>query len=86
MFQEEMEIILDGIPGVKVFFDDVSIHGKSRSEHDKRLSAVLTRFKECGVTVRKDKCELMVEEVKFLGYVFSKKGIKMDSEWFLYWL
>lgn len=78
MFQEEMESILDGIPGVKVFFDSVLVHGKSRKQHDERLRAVLRKFKECGLTVRPEKCELWVEEVKFLGFVFSKKGIKME--------
>ena len=37
--------------------DDVCAHGVGR-EHDKRLLAVLHRFKEYGITLRREKCRL----------------------------
>lgn len=66
LFQREMEINLRDINGVLVFFYDICIMGKDRVEHDQRLRQVLDRFKECGLTARKDKCEFFSSSVQFL--------------------
>ena len=50
--------------------DDVCAQGVGR-EHDKRLLAVLHRFKEYGITLRREKCRLEQPEVMF-GNVFHK--------------
>ena len=51
--------------------DNVCAHGVGR-EHDKRLLAVLHRFKEYGITLRSEKCRLGQTEVIWFGNVFNK--------------
>ena len=44
------------IPNVKNISVDVIIYGVNVQEHDKALHAVLTRFQELNLSLRKDKC------------------------------
>ena len=45
---------LEGVLQIK---DDVLVHGMDE-EHDRRLRAVLERFREAGLTLRREKCHL----------------------------
>ena len=55
-FQNVIASALSDIPNVKNISDDVIIYGVNVQEHDKALHAVLTRFQELNLTLRKDKC------------------------------
>lgn len=56
-FQRIMEKILQGLDGVVSFLDDILITGENREIHLQRVHNVLLRLKDCGLTVRLDKCE-----------------------------
>ena len=43
VFQRIMDNILQGLPGVYTFLDDILVTGKTADEHIKNLNAVLTR-------------------------------------------
>lgn len=43
VYQQKMEQVFEGLPGVKVIMDDIIIHGRNTAEHDARLRAVLQR-------------------------------------------
>lgn len=43
--------LLDGLSGVIVHADDVLVCGRDRAEHDVRLTAVLSRLQETGLTL-----------------------------------
>ena len=45
--------------------------GKDQSEHDTRLSAVLTRIQEAGATLNQEKCEFGKTTLKFLGHIID---------------
>lgn len=68
------------IPGVEVYIDDILIYSRDEKEHADTLRKVLQRAKERNVRFNKDKCKFSVEEVKYLGHVFSKVGIKLDDD------
>ena len=53
-------VFLDGVLQIK---DDVLVHGVGE-EHDQRLRAVLERFQEAGLTLRREKCHLGKSEVR----------------------
>ena len=61
--------ILTGLEGVVRIKD---YHGRGR-EHDGRLRAVLQRFKDFDITLRRVKCQLGKPEVKWFGNIFSKQ-------------
>ncbi|XP_026537681.1 uncharacterized protein K02A2.6-like, partial [Notechis scutatus] len=75
IFQSLMERLLQGIKGVVPYFDDVLIAAPTRSQLEKRLRMVLQKFKDAGLKVKKEKCQLCTERVEFLGYLLDKQGI-----------
>ena len=40
----------------------------------------MDRLLECALTLRKEKCELGLPSVKFLGHIISAEGITADPE------
>ena len=76
LFQRCMSTILSGLPGVLCLMDDVLIFGKSQAKHDDRLKEVLKRIESTGVTLNLSKCEF--SNLKFLGHIINKDGLKAD--------
>ena len=75
MFQQIMERMLQGIPGVVVYIDDILITGDSDQEHLTTLGVVLARLEEEGLRLKKQKCRFMVRSVDYLGYHIDKQGL-----------
>ncbi|XP_044592420.1 uncharacterized protein K02A2.6-like isoform X2 [Cotesia glomerata] len=80
IFQSELEKQFKGFEGVKIFYDDLFVYGTTAQEHDNRLKAVLNKLKECGLTLRKEKCEIGKKQVEFLGFVVGKNGISISDK------
>ena len=59
--------------------DDILVYG-SGAEHDQRLRQVLERFREAGLTLRREKCYLGKEEVKWFGMIYNRFGMSSDPE------
>lgn len=78
LFQRRMNSMLSGLSGVLCLMDDVLIFGKDQAEHDYRLHRVLKRIRFTGVTLNPDKCEFSKSELKFLGHIINKQGVKAD--------
>ena len=56
IFQQSMDTLLQGIPHVSVYIDDILISGETEADHVKNLDAVLCRLSDAGMTIRKEKC------------------------------
>ena len=56
MFQRIMENILQGLPGVSVYIDDILITGKSTEEHIHNLESALVRLEEAGLRPLRINC------------------------------
>lgn len=80
LFQREMEKLLGDMTGVVVYFDDIVVSGIDRETHDKRLREVLCRFREAGLTVKIDKCEIAAKSIQFLGYQLDKRGLHISDK------
>ena len=48
-FQRVMESVLQGIPGVMVYLDDILVAGKDEEQHIKQLDVVLQRLQNAGL-------------------------------------
>ena len=70
-FQNVIASAISNIANVKNITDDVIIYGVNVQKHDKALHAVLTRFQELNLTLRKDKCQFYMPRIEFFGMVFS---------------
>ena len=55
------------------------VHGKGE-EHDLRLDALLERLEQYNLTLRKEKCQFGVPQVKWFGSIYSKQGMSPDPE------
>ena len=75
IFRRVMESLLQGIPGVVVYIDDILITGATEQEHLQTLEEVLSRLEKAGLHARKCKCRFMVPSVDYLGYRIDKEGL-----------
>ena len=56
IFQRMMEGILQGIPQVTVYIDDILVTGATDRQHLQNLQEVLTHLEKAGIRLKKDKC------------------------------
>ena len=78
-YQKRISAILQGLEGVVCLIDDILVFGRDQTEHDDRLHAVLQRLLGAGVTLN-DKCVLSVPELKFVGNIVGKNGVRADPD------
>ena len=80
IFQRTMETLLQGLPGVCLFLDDILVSGQNDQEHLTNLSAVLQKLASAGMKLKPDKCFFMLQEVEYLGHKISAKGLEPIPE------
>lgn len=80
IFQRTIEQIVQGIPGVGPYYDDLLIGGADELEQAKRARAVLDRFAQQGVRLQGEKCEFFKTDVTFLGYRISQNGLNPTND------
>ncbi|XP_055906014.1 uncharacterized protein LOC129941414 [Eupeodes corollae] len=66
------------LPGTFVYIDDVIVGGKTKKEHDENVERVLKRAREVNVKFNRDKLQLCVNKVRYLGHVFTGDTICPD--------
>jgi transposase InsO family protein len=62
------------------FIDDLLIYSSNLKEHRKHVRIVLQRLREAGLQASIRKCEFHVTETKYLGFIITSEGIKVDPE------
>lgn len=78
-FQRKMEEMLSGLEGVLCYMDDIVVHGNDLT-HDHRLQAVFDRIQKSGLRLNERKCQINQSEIKFLGTLISRSGIRADPD------
>ena len=63
---------------VVVYFDDILVFSESLEEHIDHLRHVMEVLRREKLFAASQKCEWGVDQVLFLGYVVSQKGLLMD--------
>ena len=76
LFQQIMDKILQGIPRVVVYIDDILLTGSTDEEHIATLGQVLTLLEQYGIRLKKSKCRFMAPEVNYLGYRIDRAGLR----------
>ena len=74
---KRVKMALEGCKGVCQIKDDVLVYGTG-AEHDDRVREVLNRFREAGLTLRREKCYMGQEKVKWFGMIYSAQGMTAD--------
>ena len=80
IWQQTMDKIFTGLPGVFCFVDDILVAGKDVTEHKVRLKAVLQRIKENGMKMHQNKCTFGVSSIEYLGFIIDGTGIHKTEE------
>nr|XP_055046280.1 LOW QUALITY PROTEIN: uncharacterized protein K02A2.6-like [Misgurnus anguillicaudatus] len=75
IFQRTMDNLLQGIPHVVVYLDDILVTGKTEDEHLSNLEQVLKRMSEAGLRLKQSKCTFQAESVTYLGHQISAQGL-----------
>ena len=75
IFQRIMENLLQGIPRVCVYLDDILVSGATEQEHLANLEQVLQRLESAGMKLKRPKCAFLLDSVAYLGHEISAEGL-----------
>uniref|UniRef100_A0A8C7XN19 ribonuclease H n=1 Tax=Oryzias sinensis TaxID=183150 RepID=A0A8C7XN19_9TELE len=81
-FQRLMQQCLNGqiAQSLLLYLDDIIIYSPDFSSHLQHLDEVFGRLWQHGLKLRPDKCRLFQQEVKFLGHIVDRSGVRPDPE------
>lgn len=81
-FQRAMDQVLGALKWkcVMCYVDDLIIYSNTLEEHVEHIRQVLEKLSTFGVFVKLAKCQFGVEELKFLGHIVGKDGMRPDPE------
>jgi hypothetical protein len=81
-FQRAMDKVLGELKWkcVMCYVDDLIIYSETLEEHVRHIRQVLERLAKAGIYAKLAKCQFGVEELKFLGHIVGKEGMKPDPE------
>jgi transposase InsO family protein len=82
VFQRLMNLTLDDYlrKFVLVYMDDLIIYSETKKEHFNHLTQVFDRMRDAGLRLKIEKCSFFQKELKFLGVIISKEGIRLDPD------
>ena len=81
-----MHQALEGLNGIAIVADDILVFGEgdtdaeAEQDHDRNLRKLLERCRMQSLKINKDKMKYKLEEVKFIGHIITKNGIKPDDD------
>jgi hypothetical protein len=71
-----------------VYLDDILIYSQTEEEYERHVKEVLRRLNGANLYAKLSKCEFYKTEVKFLGFLMGREGVRVDparlstvSEW-----
>jgi len=81
-FQDMMNHVFSDMldVGVIAYMDDILVYADTEEGHDRTVKEVLKRLQANGLAISPEKCIWKAKEVKFLGYIIGRNGIKMSEE------
>ena len=79
-FQRLMNTVFEDIlnRNVSVYIDDIIVYSRTIEEHMNHLRQVFERLDSRDLRLHPQKCRFLCDEIKFLGFVINKSGIKPD--------
>jgi len=80
IWQRVMDQILQVIPGVFCYLDDIIVTGSATEEHLGRLVVVLKRMEEHVLKANREKFKFLRSFVEYLGKVISAEGLHQSPK------
>ena len=75
IFQTTMNQLVQVLPQIICYIDDILIAGETDEEYWRNVRAVLQRLQNNGIHITKEKRSFMQESVTYLGFCVSAKGL-----------
>ena len=75
IFQKVMDTVLQGLPKVICYLDDILVSEATREEHLQNLENVLQRLQQYNIRAKRSKCVFMCESVDYLGHRIDATGL-----------
>jgi len=81
-FQRLLDTILgpELEPHVFVYLDDIIIISRTFREHFELLSETFRRLRAARLRLNPEKCRFCVDQLKYLGHIVDREGIRTDPE------
>ena len=76
-FQRAMEEVCQDLPNSMAYIDDVITASEGFNNHLKDLKSVFQRLRTAKLKIKPSKCKFGCSEIKFLGFIVSRAGIKV---------
>ena len=76
IFQQTMDDALRGCKGTVCRVDDILVTGETEEEHLQNLEEVIGRLEKAQFRCNLSKSKFLQDEIKYLGYVINKEGIR----------
>ncbi|XP_041674676.1 uncharacterized protein K02A2.6-like isoform X2 [Drosophila eugracilis] len=80
IWQRTMETVLQDIPNVLNFFDDILIYAGNMEELLKTLEKTLEKLQNFGLKLNKSKCIFAASSIEFLGHKIDAQGIHKSTK------
>ena len=79
-FSRMIESVFRGMSWKKLFLylDDIIVASHTFEDHLRDVKEVLERLRNANLTLKPSKCFIARKEVKYLGFIVSKDGIRVD--------
>ena len=75
-WQKLLEKVLEGVPNIFIYLDDVLLAAKTQKEHDDTLEEVFKRLAANNMALSIEKCKFNQSKVDYLGYEVTPTGIR----------
>lgn len=75
IFQRIMEQLVQGIPRVAVYLDDILVSGTTQREARENLILVLRRLQTAGMRLKLEKCSFLQRSCTYLGHRLDQEGV-----------
>jgi len=85
-FERRLHEQLSGLDGVEILRDDILVAGygdtqeEAEANHDQNLRKLLDRARKVNLKLNSKKMNLKKQQVKFMGHVITKDGLKPDPD------
>ncbi len=80
ILQRIMNQVLQGLPSVHCFLDDILVTGRDDVHHLEKLKAVLTCLERFGLRVQREKCKFFRSSLEYLGHIIDAKGLHKSPD------
>ena len=80
VFQKRMSDVFGNIPGIFIVFDDIITAACDDSEHDTILRQLFERARLNNVRFNRNKLQLKVPQVRYLGHLLTSEGVEPDPD------